>query len=166
MTLNKAYITDIVLNLSNFSNQLVINYHLVSGENYMNQEDNYYNEVYRTLDETFGYLGKKWNIKIIKGLFCNCNHFKDFIELNPTLSSKVLSERLKELEQIGIIEKKVVNSNAYHTEYFLTEKGLRLNKIIFELFDFALDEVNIKNEPNSKLKEESKEALKVHLNMN
>jgi hypothetical protein len=45
---------------------------------------------------------------------------------------------------------------SYETEYFLTEKGFRLNKIIFELFNFALDEVSIKKEQGHKL-EESKE---------
>ncbi len=131
----------------------------------MSQDDQYLNEVYRTIDETFDYLGKKWNIKIIKGLFCDCKHFKDFLELNPTLSSKVLSERLKELERKGIIEKKVVNSTPVQTEYYLTEKGLKLNKIIFELFNFAFDEAQIKNESNPKLKEESKKSLKAYLNI-
>jgi DNA-binding HxlR family transcriptional regulator len=128
----------------------------------MAQDDYYFNEVYRTIDDTFSYLKKKWNIQIIKGLFCDYKHFKDFLEQHPTLSSKVLAERLKELEEKGIIEKKVVSST--QTEYYLTEKGLRLNKIIFELFDFALDEV-MKNESNSKLKEESKENLRVCLDM-
>jgi len=128
----------------------------------MAQDDYYFNEVYRTIDDTFSYLKKKWNIQIIKGLFCDYKHFKDFLEQHPTLSSKVLAERLKELEEEGIIEKKVVSST--QTEYYLTEKGRRLNKIIFELFDFALDEV-MKNESNSKLKEESKENLRVCLDM-
>ena len=128
----------------------------------MAQDDYYFNEVYRTIDDTFSYLRKKWNIQIIKGLFCDYKHFKDFLEQHPTLSSKVLAERLKELEEEDIIEKKVVSST--QTEYYLTEKGRRLNKIIFELFDFALDEV-MKNESNSKLKEESKENLRVCLDM-
>jgi len=84
------------------------------GEISMTQEDCYFNEVYRIIDETFDYLGKKWNIKIIKGLFCNCKHFKDFLELNPTLptlSSKVLYERLKELEQKGILGKLILPPN-------------------------------------------------------
>jgi DNA-binding HxlR family transcriptional regulator len=129
----------------------------------MGQDDYYFNEVYRTVDDIFDYLKKKWNIQIIKDLFCDCKHFKDFLEQHPTLSSKVLSERLKELEERGIIEKKVVSSTPVQTEYNLTEKGRRLNKIIFELFDFALDEV-MKDESNSKLKTESKEFLKVCLN--
>lgn len=129
----------------------------------MGNDDYYLNELYQTIEDTFSYLRKKWNIKIIKGLFCDCIHFKDFLEQHPTLSSKVLSERLKELEQEGIIEKKIVNSTPVQTEYHLTEKGHRLNKIIFELFDFALDEV-MKDESNSKRKEESKEFLRACLN--
>lgn len=138
---------------------------MVTGEVSTTQKDYYFDEVYRTIDETFDYLGKKWSIKIIKGLFCNRNHFKDLLELNPALSSKVLSERLKELEEKGIIEKKVLNSNPFHTEYFLTEKGLKLNKIIFELFDFALDTVDVNNEQCFKLKEESKKNIRVCLNI-
>jgi len=129
----------------------------------MGNDDYYLNELYQTIDDTFSYLRKKWNIKIIKGLFCDCKHFKDFLEAHPTLSSKVLSERLKELEHEGIIEKKVVNSTPVQTEYYLTEKGRKLNKIIFELFDFALDEV-MKDESDSKRKRESKEFLKACLN--
>ena len=128
----------------------------------MVQEDHYFNEVYSTIDDVFSYLRKKWNIQIIKGLFCDYKHFKDFLEQHPTLSSKVLAERLKELEQEGIIEKKMVSST--QTEYYLSEKGRRLNKIIFELFDFALDEV-IENEKDSELKAESKEFLRVCLNV-
>ena len=124
--------------------------------------DAYLLEIYQIIDDTFSYLRKKWNIQIIKGLFCDCKHFKDFLEQHPTLSSKVLAERLKELEEKGIIEKKAVNST--QTEYYLTEKGCRLNKIIFEMFDFALDEV-LQNEKDSKLKEESKEHLKVCMKM-
>ena len=119
--------------------------------------DAYLNRIYRTIDDTFSYLRKKWNIQIIKGLFCGCKHFKDFLEQHPTLSSKVLAERLKELEEEGIIEKKSVNST--QTEYCLTEKGLRLNKIIYEMFDFALDEV-LKDEESAKEKSESRQYLK------
>lgn len=119
--------------------------------------DVYLNKIYQTIDDTFSYLRKKWNIQIIKGLFCGCKHFKDFLEQHPTLSSKVLAERLRELELEGIIEKKSVNST--QTEYCLTEKGFRLNKIIYEMFDFALDDV-MKDEQSSKQKKESKEYLK------
>jgi DNA-binding HxlR family transcriptional regulator len=127
--------------------------------------NDYLKELYQTVDDTFSYLRKKWNIPIIKGLFCGCKNFKGFLELNPGLSSKVLSERLKELEEKGVVEKIVLNSSAGHTEYYLTEKGRRLNRIIFEMFNFALDEV-LNSEDSIKLREESKESLKATLQMN
>ena len=127
--------------------------------------NDYLKELYQTVDDTFSYLRKKWTIRIIKGLFCDCKNFKGFLELNPGLSSKVLSERLKELEENGIVEKVVLNSSAGHTEYYLTEKGRRLNRIIFEMFNFALDEV-LNSEDSIKLREESKESLKATLQMN
>jgi len=127
--------------------------------------NDYLKDLYQTVDDTFSYLRKKWTIPIIKGLFCDCKNFKGFLELNPGLSSKVLSERLKELEKNGIVEKVVLNSSAGHTEYYLTEKGRGLNRIIFEMFNFALDEV-LKSEDSIKLREESKESLKATLQMN
>ena len=127
--------------------------------------NDYLKELYQTVDDTFSYLRKKWTIPIIKALFCDCKNFKGFLELNPGLSSKVLSERLKELEENGIVEKVVLNSSAGHTEYYLTEKGRRLNRIIFEMFNFALDEV-LNSEDSIKLREESKESLKATLQMN
>ncbi len=71
-----------------------------------------------------------------------------------------MTERLKELENEGIIFKKI--SNGYNTEYFLTERGFKLNKIIFEFFDFALDEIN-ENDPelNEQSKEEIRSCLKI-----
>ena len=127
--------------------------------------NDYLKELYQTVDDTFSYLRKKWTIPIIKGLFCDCKNFKGFLELNPGLSSKVLAERLKELEENGVVEKIVLNSSAGQTEYYLTEKGRRLNRIIFEMFNFALNEV-LKNEEDVKLKEESKEYLKETLKIN
>ena len=41
-------------------------------------KDYYYLMKLSNIDETFSYLRKKWNIKIIKGLFCDFKHFKDF----------------------------------------------------------------------------------------
>jgi DNA-binding HxlR family transcriptional regulator len=58
------------------------------------------------------------------------------------LSFNCLAERFKELEQEGIIEKRVINSTPLRQS--TTEKGRRLNKIFFEMFNFALDEVYIR----------------------
>ena len=76
------------------------------------------------------YLGKKWTIEIIRDLFLGKKHFNEILESNQkpsgSLSGKVLTERLKELRENGIIEKVVLKSFPISIEYHLTDKGERL----------------------------------------
>ncbi|WXG39548.1 MAG: helix-turn-helix domain-containing protein [Candidatus Freyarchaeum deiterrae] len=85
------------------------------------------------------YIGKKWTFEIVRDLFFGKIHFNEFLESNPNLSGKVLSERLKELRDDGIIEKKVSNTFPVSVEYELTPKGRALNKILYELAVFAMN---------------------------
>lgn len=86
------------------------------------------------------YVGKKWSIDLIKDMFFGTRHFNQFLEANPKLSSKVLSQRLKELEKNGLIEKKVISVTPLSVEYHLTDKGRALNRVIYELAIFAMTE--------------------------
>jgi DNA-binding HxlR family transcriptional regulator len=90
------------------------------------------------IETALRYIGKKWTFEIVRDLFFGRTHFNEFLESNPSLSGKVLSERLKELIENGIIEKKVLNSFPISVEYNLTKKGRALNKVIYELAIFAL----------------------------
>ena len=90
------------------------------------------------IDVALKYVGKKWAIALIKDMFYGLKHFNEFLQANPDLSAKVLSQRLKELEKNGIVEKKVISVTPLSIEYNLTEKGKALNKVIYELAVFAL----------------------------
>ncbi|MHA2252623.1 MAG: winged helix-turn-helix transcriptional regulator [Candidatus Kariarchaeaceae archaeon] len=82
-------------------------------------------------------IGKKWTLTIIRDLIFGKTRFTDFLKTNPSLSSKVLAERLKELEGDGIIKKRELKGSPLITEYYLTEKGVALNKILYELSIFG-----------------------------
>ncbi|MHA2294372.1 MAG: winged helix-turn-helix transcriptional regulator [Candidatus Hodarchaeales archaeon] len=84
------------------------------------------------------YIGRKWTVEIIRDMVFGHRKFKDFLRENPQLSRKVLSQRLKELENNQII-KKINNGNHFDIEYVLTERGLRLNKVLYELAQFSYD---------------------------
>ena len=75
-------------------------------------------------------------------MFFGKKRFKEFKEGNPNLSNKVLSDCLKNLENNRLIEKRIVNSTPVSSEYYLTERGKALNKVIYELAVFALEECN------------------------
>jgi len=92
------------------------------------------------VENTIKYIGKKWTLNIVRDLFNDKKRFKDFLASNKKLSSRVLSERLRELETNGIVNKTIVNSSPILIEYELTKKGKALSKIICELALFTLKE--------------------------
>jgi Predicted transcriptional regulators len=112
------------------------------------------------------FISKKWSIEIIKDMFFGKKRFKEFKEGKPNLSNKVLSDCLKNLENNGIIEKRILNSTPVTTEYHLTELGKSLNRVIYELAIFALDNCENKEceEENVriKIKQNFKEALQIN----
>ena len=75
------------------------------------------------------------------------------------MSSASLSNNLKYLENEGLIIKKLLDDKKHTTEYYLSDKGKKMNKIIYEMILFGLDELvdveddNLKNETKSKYKD-------------
>jgi len=82
-------------------------------------------------EKAFSILGKKWNGLIIDVLLQE--HEQRFVDLAkkiPMLSDRVLTERLKELEREGIVEK-------IESLYQLTEKGVALNTALESVKDWS-----------------------------
>lgn len=88
------------------------------------------------IDIALTIINKKWVILIIRDMFFGKKHFNEFKENKPQLSNKVLSNCLKDMEKNGLI-KRNEDENSKIT-YELTEKGLALNKVLYELVRFTL----------------------------
>ena len=56
----------------------------------------------------------------------------------PNLSDRLLSERMKELEARGIVERQVREGSPARVEYSLTEMGRELEPALRELREWAL----------------------------
>ena len=108
-------------------------------------------------------FNKKWTIQLIRDMFFGKKQFKDFQEDKPNLSNKVLSQRLKEMEEKGLIEKRIINTSPLSTEYHLTEYGKKLNKVIYELAAFIVESPNYPEYKNNK--EELKKTFETTLNI-
>jgi DNA-binding HxlR family transcriptional regulator len=82
-------------------------------------------------------VGKRWTGAILLVLMDGPLHFSGIRQLVPELSDRLLSERLKELEAEGIVERRVLDGSPVRVEYSLTAKGRALEPTLRELKDWA-----------------------------
>lgn len=88
-------------------------------------------------ESAFEILGKKWTGLIITVLLDGTKRFSDISALIPNVSDKVLGERFRELESLGIISRKVYPEVPVRIEYELTEKGKALKSALDEVQKWA-----------------------------
>ncbi|PMC39212.1 transcriptional regulator [Bacillus sp. UMB0899] len=85
------------------------------------------------LETAFRLLGKRWTGIIIHVLLDGPKRFKDLTEIIPSISQKMLSERLKELENEGLVERLVIDEIPVKVIYQLTVKGKSLEGVVKEI---------------------------------
>jgi DNA-binding HxlR family transcriptional regulator len=84
-------------------------------------------------------IGGRWSGAIIRALLSGCTRFTDLTETIPGLSDRMLSERLKELEAEGIVDRTVTPSTPVRIEYRLTDKGRALAEVIDAISAWAAE---------------------------
>ncbi|MCI0129948.1 MULTISPECIES: helix-turn-helix domain-containing protein [Enterococcaceae] len=85
-------------------------------------------------EKTFDMLGKKWNGLIIDVLLEDgTQRFVELANKIPDVSDRVLVERLKELEEKGIITRDEHPIEKKRIDYSLTEKGEALRSVMNEV---------------------------------
>lgn len=89
------------------------------------------------VEEAMKLINKKWVIQLVRDMFFGKSHFNEFKEDKPDLSNKVLSNCLKDMEKNGLINR-IVDEDSTNIEYKLSDKGLSLNRVIYELARFSL----------------------------
>jgi len=83
-------------------------------------------------------IGKRWNGAILWALFHGLNRFSELNSAVPGLSARLLSERLKELEDAGVVWREVTPETPVRVTYRLTPKGDALRAIFKLLNAWAL----------------------------
>lgn len=82
---------------------------------------------------TLSIIGGKWKVVILYSLSTGTKRFGEIAVRIPTISRKVLTEQLKELEADGLIRREHYKEIPPRVEYTLTELGLSLAPVIREL---------------------------------
>lgn len=89
------------------------------------------------MEHTLNLLGKKWTGLIVLSLLDGPRKFSEMEKFIPNISSRLLTERLKELVAEEIIEKKVYPETPVRIEYKLTKKGLDLSSTYHKIGEWA-----------------------------
>ena len=83
---------------------------------------------------TIEHFGDKWSLLIIRDLmFKGKRHYNEFLEAGEKVSTSVLGDRLKMLEEMGIISKGQDTVKKSRIRYSLTQKGIDLLPIMIEM---------------------------------
>ena len=83
-------------------------------------------------------VGRRWTGAILYGLAHGLHRFSDLEEAIPGLSARLLTERLRELEAAGVVER-VAQPTGPRRSYQLTAKGDALRPVLMALNRWAVD---------------------------
>ena len=84
-------------------------------------------------------VGRRWTGAILFVLIKGDARFGELKERIPELSDRLLSERLKELEDEGIVERDVAQERPVCVTYRLTERGRALKPVLASIGRWAED---------------------------
>lgn len=95
-------------------------------------------EVICPMVEAVKHVGSAWKLVVISYLMNGGKGFNELLRTIPGLNSKTLSRTLKQLQEDGIVERKIVSLQPFSVKYILTEKGKALEPVISSLKDWSL----------------------------
>ena len=90
------------------------------------------------VDNSLKIFGQKYALHIVRNmLVLKQRRFGQFLKSIEGINTKTLSIRLHELENSGVIKRKIINSRPPQTEYSLTDKGMALEPILAHIATFS-----------------------------
>src|SRR6201982_3102489 len=91
--------------------------------------------------QTADLLERRWQLSILYAALSGALRFNEFADAVAGISPRMLSERLRDLEGAGLVERTVIPSSPPTVEYRLTERGRRLGPLIDAMREYARDPV-------------------------
>ena len=87
--------------------------------------------------QTADLLERRWQLSILYAALTGALRFSEFADAVAAISPRMLSERLRDLEAAGLVQRNVIPSSPPTVEYRLTVRGRRLAPIIEAMRDYA-----------------------------
>ncbi|MFC3927441.1 winged helix-turn-helix transcriptional regulator [Streptococcus caprae] len=91
------------------------------------------------VETTLSLIGDKWKILILRDLLNGTMRFGELKKSIGSVSQKVLTNQLRDMERQGLVNRKVYAEVPPRVEYSLTETGFSLKPIIDSMWDWGMD---------------------------
>ncbi len=91
-------------------------------------------------------IGRRWSGAVIQILMRGPCRYAELRDAVPDISDRMLSERLQELEEEGIVSRRVIPDTPVRVEYELTAKGRALEPALHAIGRWAENWVGEKSE--------------------
>ncbi|MGY1942068.1 winged helix-turn-helix transcriptional regulator [Nocardia asiatica] len=95
-----------------------------------------FSDIVCSIARTVDAIGERWTPLILRDLFVGLRRFED-LRRDLGIASNVLAARLDALQEHGIVEKRVYQSNPVRYEYLLTERGRDLYPVLTMLITWG-----------------------------
>lgn len=82
-------------------------------------------------------VGERWTLLVLRDIMNRRRKFKELLESCEGISPNLLADRLKRLEERGMIERRFYSDHPPRAEYRLTEKGKAFAPILQELYKWG-----------------------------
>lgn len=99
---------------------------------------------------TLDLIGDRWTLLVIRDMmFFGKQRFEEFLESPEGISTNILANRLKLLEELGLAEKQPYSNHSRRMNYQLTEKGNSLRPVLKVITLWGLKHVDGTQVPQS-----------------
>jgi DNA-binding HxlR family transcriptional regulator len=87
-------------------------------------------------------LGDRWSLVVVRDLLFRDRHtYGELLDSPEGISTNILAERLRRLEEAGVIAKEVYQTRPRRYRYALTEKGEALRPVLMSMIRWANDHI-------------------------
>jgi DNA-binding HxlR family transcriptional regulator len=84
-----------------------------------------------------GLLERRWTMSILWASHDGASRFNEFRQAVGEIPPRTLAQRLTELEEAGVLERRVVDARPPRVEYTLTPRGRQLQALLDALAMYA-----------------------------
>lgn len=91
------------------------------------------------VEVTLALISNKWKILIMRDLLEGTKRFGELKKSVTNISQKVLTANLREMEENGLLTRKIYPEVPPRVEYTLTETGYSLSPLINEMYKWGKD---------------------------